>query len=185
MTRVTPGILFVLFCVVPAYAQTWRTSQPAPIEPVCREGCTGPQGPPGIPGRTGTPGTPGTPGIPGPPGPPAPPLAPHGQPFDLGSHGLDIAARAVVHDGDQVYLIVYERSTQSAALIDTATGLGQVAKNFTAGVTEIDPRGPITFDGVLVLRPRQFMWFHRGAGWAVNWDSTLPWVPIPVYFPRP
>lgn len=165
-----------------------------PATPVCTVEC--PAGPPGAPGRPGEPGSPGRPGEQGPAGPVGPPGTPgapgtcEGQcptvgprtlrPFDLGVHGINLAVRAVVKDGAQTYLIVYEPTLRTAALVDVRTGLAQVVVNFDAGIG-LDDRGrAITFDDVLVLAPRTYGWWHRGAVWGHTWDESLPWQPLPA-----
>jgi hypothetical protein len=102
-------------------------------------------------------------------------------PFDLGTHGIEFTARAVVPDGDKLYLLVYVAKLHAAALVDVRTGLAQIARPFAAEVPDTDPRGLITFDDVTVLARRTFIWWHRGAAWSHNWDETLPWEPMPLW----
>ena len=148
----------------------------------CKVEC--PAGPPGPKGDPGPRGPKGEPGPPGPPGPPAPQPPRTVRPFDIGVHGVNLAAHAVVRDGDRVFLIVYEPTLRAAALVDTSTGLAQVVSNFDAGVG-VDAQGrSLVFDGVEVLGARAFLWWHHGAAWAHNWNEALPWAPLPPGFFR-
>jgi hypothetical protein len=139
--------------------------------------CKCPPGPKGDPGPQGPAGPKGEKGDPGAPADCGPRTL---QTFDLGLEGFNFAVRAVVKDGPKTYVLIYEPRIQAAALVDTATGLAQVARGFDAGIGE-SPKHPgqrITFDGVDVLTPRTFLWWHQGAGWAHTWDETRPWEPL-------
>jgi hypothetical protein len=89
----------------------------------------------------------------------------------------------VVKDGAKTYVLVYAAQFPAAALVDTATGLAQIAYPFDAEVGP-DPAHPgqlIKFDDVHVLAPRMFLWWHRGASWAHAWDESLSWQPMPGF----
>lgn len=97
------------------------------------------------------------------------------RPFDLGVHGVNLNARAVVHDGAKTYLLVYAAQFPAAALVDLETGLAQIQYPITIA----DPA--LRFESVDVLTPRTFLWWHHGAAWAQDWDTTLPWQPMPFF----
>lgn len=198
------SVLFVVFACEVSSAQVLFSQ--APPQTGCPAGCkgapgekgdvgpAGPRGPAGPPGQKGDDGDPGPAGQTGPAGPsgPAGPTGPQGppgpgtvgprttRPIDIGVHGVNLAVRAAVVDGANVYILVYEPLLRAAALIDVETCLAQVAVNFDAGVG-VDSQGrSLTFDDVSVLGARSFAWWHRGAMWSHNWNESLPWVTLPV-----
>jgi hypothetical protein len=179
MTFRCPLVLAALLVAAPAQAQFTGTYPPP--QPTCTVKC--PAGPAGPQGPAGPRGPAGPQGIPGPPGVSlTPPSGPRTlRPFDLAIRGVAINASAVVKDGAQTYLLVYSAQLKAAALIDVATGLAQIQAQFDAGVGP-HPKHPgelVPFDKVEVLAPRSFAWWHRGAVWSYDWDSSLPWVAMP------
>lgn len=169
-----------------AQAQSFRSSTPKP--PACTVEC--PPGAPGDPGRDGRDGRNGKDGKDGRDGRDGrdAEVGPRTvRPFDLWIRGVNFNARAVVKDGSKTYVLVYAAQVPAAALVDTATGLAQIAIGFDAGVGP-DPGHPgevICFDGVDVLAPRSFLWWHRGASWSANWNESLKWEPMPGFVWRP
>ena len=202
MTRAIVASLSLLILSAAPVSAQWRL--PTTETPVCTICPTGPKGDPGPAGPRGPAGPQGEPGVgtPGPSGPAGPqgPVGPAGTcncgsgpvvpPFDLGTRGIDFSVRAAVRDGAKVYLLVYVARVSDAypfpvaALVDPMTGLAQIAPQFYAGVP-VDDRGrSIIFDDVTVLSATSAVWWHRGAGWSWNWDHSLPWVPMPLFYPR-
>jgi len=182
-------VFVFLLGVVVSYAQQLRTSEPetpactvqcpaGPAGPIGPSGPAGPAGPAGPVGPTGPKGEPGTPST-----VPARPRTV--RPFDFGIHGLNFAVRAFVQDGPTIYLLAYEPTYRAAVLVDTTTGLGQIAMNFDAGIGRDAQGRSITFDGVDILEARAFAWWHRGAVWSHNWDETLPLVDFKSYLGLP
>lgn len=176
----------LLFAAIPAEAQQTREGDRLyfqlcghwPPNGDCAPAPTGAPGPKGDPGDRGPQGPAGPAGSQGPAGLPAPTGPRTVRPFDLGAHGAAFTVRTVVHDGDRVFILAYEPTIRVALLVDIATGLAQVAYGFDAGVG-LDPQGrALVFDGVDVLGPRAFLWWHHGAAWAANWDDRAPVVDL-------
>ena len=84
---------------------------------------------------------------------------------------LSVHSTVTLCDG-VTYLLVYAPSLRTAALVDLRTGMAQIEP-----MTDMGPMEDVdTVNGSL-----HFAWWMHGAVWGRDWNTHLPWVPMPGF----
>jgi hypothetical protein len=146
-----------------ASAQTPMFSTP-PTQTSCPADCKGEKG---DTGPRGPQGPEGPRGAQGPPGRYVPPIVPPLPGFDLGVHGFIFLPGETRLVNGQWMLLTYEKTSQSALMIDLSTCMAQVHMRFDAGIG-----APLTWGSVDWVTDQDSIWYHEGAMWSHRWDPS-------------